>query len=478
MKKLWQFRGGKRLHGHKALSSQKPTVTAPLPKIVVLPLLQHIGDPTVPTVKVGDKVWKGQMVATCRSTDCGVSFSVPIHAPTSGTVIAIELRRIPHPSTLPAECIVIESDGKDEWNPVPELTPLSDYTTLDPAIVRTHVAKAGIVGLGGAGFPTHLKLKPQSVETLILNGAECEPYITCDDRLMQEAPQEIIGGAQILRYLFGGVKRCLIAVEDNKPEAYQALLNAAQGQDIKVVKVPTRYPMGGERQLIRVLTGQEIRQAVIPSQRGVVVHNVNTASRIYRAVHLGEPLIERIVTVTGNGVEKPQNIKVLLGTPMHALIDFCGRQSNIKRLVMGGSMMGFALPDDDIPIVKTTSCLIVSQADDVQPDDVQMPCIRCGTCAGVCPMYLLPQQLYWHSHAKDFKKVQDYHLFDCIECGCCSYVCPSHIPLVGYFRYAKAEVRSQDRERKKAEIAKQRHEFKVFRLEREKAEKAARRKAK
>ncbi len=471
---LGHFHGGVKLKGNKSLSSESPIVKANLPPFLVLPLLQHIGVPSEPIVQVGDKVLKGQIVAHCQANDCQLKMSVPIHASSSGTVIAIEPHAVPHPSGLKASCIVIETDGQDEWIPY---NPIADYTKLSPVMLREHIAWAGIVGLGGAGFPSHIKLKPEgSIDTLIINGAECEPHITCDDRLMREYPHDIILGAQILRHTLGGAKHCVIAVEANKPIAYSALLQAAQGQ-VEIVKVPTLYPTGGERQLIQVLTNQEVGKAQLPSDFGIVVHNVETTRAVYRAVQEGKPLVSRVVTVTGNGVVKPQNLEVLLGTPMHVIIDQCGRQSEIKKLIMGGSMMGIALPNDQMPVIKTTNCLIVTTANEIETPPPAMPCIRCGSCAQVCPVNLLPQQLYWYIKAKDFQKVKDYHLFDCIECGCCAYVCPSYIPLVDYYRYAKTEIRAYEQERQSADKARQRYEFRTVRLARKQAEKLARRQA-
>ncbi len=465
--KLWQFHGGLKLNGHKSLSSESQITPANIPPLLVLPLLQHIGEPTEAVVKVGDKVLKGQVIGHCREKDCSFLMSTPIHASSSGTVVAIENCPVPHPSGLTAPCIVIETDGEDKWI---ERTPIADYSTLSPTQLLYHIAKAGIVGLGGAGFPAHIKLSSKSIETLIINGAECEPYITCDDRLMREYPHDIIAGAQIISHVLGGTQRCVIAVENNKPEAYQALSEAAEGQ-LEVVLVPTRYPTGGERQLIQILTGKEVGRTELPAARGIVVHNVITARAVYRAVQYGRPLVSRVMTVTGKGVEKPQNLEVRFGTLMRFLIDQCGRgKARIERLIMGGPMMGFALPNEEFPIIKTTNCLIVSPADEIEKTPEPMPCIRCGACAQVCPVNLLPQQLYWYAKAKDFNKAQDYHIFDCIDCGCCAHVCPSHIPLVSYYRYAKAEIRASSQEHKQAEIAKQRHEFRTFRLERNKNE--------
>ncbi len=468
--RLWQFHGGIHLTGHKDLSNHTGIIPAKLPKFLILPLLQHIGEPTEPIVRVGDKVLKGQIIAHCFGSDCSLMISAPIHASSSGTVVAIDARPVPHPSALSAPGIVIETDGEDRWT---ELTAIPDYTRLPAAQVREHIAQAGIVGLGGAGFPSHVKLRSKDIDTLIINGAECEPYITCDDRLMREYPQEIIEGAEILKHTLGGAQHCIIAVEDNKPEAYQALVAAAQGR-VEVIKIPTLYPTGGERQLIQILTNKEVGRFQIPASIGIVVHNIETTRAVYRAVTAGRPLISRVVTVTGTGVEKPQNFEVLLGTPMREVIDQCGRKPNLETLIMGGGMMGLALPSDDLPIIKTTNCLIVGQVGELPPPPPPLPCIRCGACAQVCPINLLPQQLYWYCAAKEFKKAQAHSLFECIDCGCCAYVCPSHLDLVGYYRYAKAEIRAAAAERKAADQARQRHEFRLMRLVREKQEKAAR----
>ncbi len=479
MMNLWKFNGGVKLSGHKALSNTQPIIKAELPKYLILPLLQHIGVPAEAVVNVGDKVLKGQVVARCQSDNCDLFASSPIHASSSGTVVAIEDRLVPHPSGLHAPCIVIETDGQDTWA---DKTPLAHYQELPPAEVRQHIARAGIVGLGGAGFPSHMKLRPEGIDTLILNGAECEPYITCDDRLMRERPDEIVSGAEILMYVLGGAKRCLIAVEDNKPEAFEALQAAVARRSrigcdhcrMEVVQVPTRYPTGGERQLIQVLTGKEIGRSDLPARFGIVMHNVETTKAIYRAVVHGEPLISRTVTVTGGGVSEPRNLEAPLGMPMYSLLEQCGKTDAIKRLVMGGPMMGFALPSDELPIVKTTNCLIAYRDNEISLKPEPMPCIRCGACADACPVNLLPQQLYWYAKSRDFKQVQSHHIFECIDCACCAYVCPSHIPLVDYFRFAKAEIRAADRDKQKADHARQRHELRQQRIEREKAEKAAR----
>jgi len=467
----WPFRGGIHLPGHKQLSNETPIVPANLPPYLVLPLSQHIGAPPVAVVEVGQRVLKGQVVARCITPHCPHPDHAMIHAPTSGTVIAVESRPVPHASGLSNPCVVLEPDGQEQWA---ELLPDVHHAHLTPQELSRRIAEAGIIGLGGAGFPAHLKIQHGSLHTLILNGAECEPYITCDDRLMREQPTEILTGALILAKTLGGVDQILVGIEDNKPQALAAMRQAAQALDgITVREVPTRYPMGGERQLIKTLIGREIPLKTPPPMAGVLVHNVGTVAAIYHAVTAGKPLLSRIITVTGSAVDAPKNLEVLIGTPVQHLLAQCGCQiDQVRQLVMGGPMMGLAFDDPNLPVLKTTNCILAQR--NPAPSAQPMPCIRCGACERVCPMQLLPQQLYWYSKTKNFDQAKNYHLFDCILCGCCSYVCPSHIPLVDYYRYARSEIRAQDLDRKAAELAKKRHHAKAERLEREKTERLAR----
>ena len=471
--RLWKIFGGLKLQGFKSISMSTATQAAPLPKKLVLPLKQHIGHAAEAMVKVGDRVLKGQMIAATKDY-----VSVPLHAPSSGKVIALEKHRVPHPSGIATDCIVIETDGKEQWA---ECMAHPNYRQLEASEIRNIIRDAGIVGLGGAGFPSYIKLNAEPgnmVDTLILNGAECEPYITCDAMLMQEQSRKIIDGLNIMRHALQA-KHCFIAVEDNKRVAHTMLVNALhehEAEYISIIQIPTIYPAGGEKQLIKTLTGKEVPSNGLPINIGVVCHNVATAAATATAVLEGKPLISRYLTVTGDGIEQPKNLDVLLGTPFSELIDLCGRNNKAQQFIMGGPMMGFEVTDDDIPVIKTSNCVLV-QSKEKKPDYV-MPCIRCGKCAEVCPAQLLPQQLYWYASAKNFDKVQDYNIFDCIECGCCSYVCPSHIPLVQYYRFAKTEIWTQEEEKKKSDIARQRHEFRLFRMERKKAENEERKKHK
>jgi len=474
-RRLWHFHGGLHLPEHKQASMTKPVVAAALPDEIILPMQQHIGSPAEPVVKVGEHVLKGQRVAKASEY-----VSAPVHASTSGEVIAIEERGVPHPSGLPLLSIVIKPDGKDEWT---ELKPVPDYAQLDPSALRNVIRDAGIVGLGGAGFPSFIKLNPgpdNAVDTLILNGAECEPYITCDAMLMQERPRDIIDGLLIMKHALRA-RHCIIAIEDNKKVALTLLKNSLQEHEaefLKIVSIPTIYPSGGEKQLIRILTGKEVPSHGLPIDIGVVCHNVATAAAICKVINEGKPLVERYITVTGETLDQPRNLKVRIGTPCIDLLNACGwREDQTDEVLMGGPMMGFGIPALDMPTVKTSNCLLARPKD--QPhQQPAMPCIRCGQCAAVCPAQLLPQQMYWYARARDFDKIQAYNLFDCIECGCCAYVCPSRIPLVQYYRFAKTEIWAKERDKEKADHARQRHEFRLQRLERKKKEDEERRRRK
>ncbi len=464
------FPGGVHPPQHKEAALELRVGQVRLPRRLILPLHQHIGQSAEPVVEAGQEVLKGQLIAKASGY-----VSVAVHASSSGRVVAVEEHPVPHPSGLSAPCVIIETDGRERWVPPP---PPVDYTRTDPSHLRNLVREAGIVGLGGAGFPSFIKLNPgrgRQVETLILNGVECEPYITCDDALMRERPREILAGAHIMRHALQA-RECVVAVEDNKPGAYEAMREAAAKEgDVRVVLLPTRYPQGSEKQLIQVLTGKEVPSNGLPIDVGVVVHNVGTAYAVYRAIRWGEPLVSRVVTVTGGAVRRPRNLRVPLGTPVVHLLRECGADfDRIDRLIMGGPMMGIALHTWDVPVVKTTNCIIAATAEEMPPPEPPMPCIRCGACMDVCPVGLLPQQLYWYAQARDLERVQAYNLFDCIECGCCAYVCPSRIPLVQYYRFAKGAIWAQERERQKADLARRRHQARQERLEREKRERAER----
>jgi electron transport complex protein RnfC len=469
LNQLFKFHGGVKPDYRKEGSTGLPIAVLPAPTFLAIPLHQSIGGMPRPLIQVGDRVLKGQRIG---EADGNVSSAV--HASTSGVVRAIEMSKVPHTSGLSSLCVVLEADGKDEWI---DRQPFKlDQATVEST--RDYLRDMGVVGLGGAVFPSHLKLNPGrkgKLDTLVINGAECEPFITCDDILMRERAGPMIKGIALMQRMLAA-DQVLFGIEDNKPEAIAAINLAITEQNlanIHVVAVPTRYPAGGAKQLIRVLTGIEVPHGKRSTDYGVQCFNVGTAYAIYEAIELGQPLISRIVTVAGN-VAKPRNYEVLFGAPMDAVVALAEPLPDTDRYIMGGPMMGFRMPDTAVPVVKATNCILVGSPKLFPPPPPEMPCIRCGECATVCPSDLQPFELYWFSRGKLFGKAQEYHLFDCIECGCCAYVCPSHIPLVDYYRFSKSEIWAREREKTAADEARERHEFRQVREEREKAEKAAR----
>ncbi|QCZ95226.1 electron transport complex subunit RsxC [Salinimonas iocasae] len=463
---LYDFPGGVHPQDKKSISNQDVIRRAPLPEKLIIPVRQHVGTEGRLAVSVGDHVMKGQPLT--RSSH---PFAIPVHAPTSGTVTDIGQHITAHPSGLREQAIVIQPDGEETWT---TLTPLSDYASREPANVVEALCDAGISGMGGAGFPTHIKASgTKKIEFIVINGVECEPYITADDRLMREHAWQIRQGADVLSHLVKP-QLIIVAIEDNKPEALDAMKIACKDNpDIQVVSVPTKYPAGGEKQLIQVLTGREVPRDGLPADIGVLMFNVGTCYAIADAIFHGKPLIERVVTLTGGAVEKPGNVWALIGTPVNHLLgeaQYNSRKQKDPQVVMGGPMMGFTLNDAAVPVVKITNCLLVPANGELIDDTSERPCIRCSACADACPATLLPQQLFWHSKAHEYEKAQEYNLFDCIECGACAYVCPSEIPLVHYYRQAKSAIRQQRDEKARAEKAKERFEARKARLEREKIE--------
>ncbi|WP_105190675.1 electron transport complex subunit RsxC [Pseudoalteromonas sp. T1lg48] len=467
---LWPSPGGVHPPVNKSQSNSLPIHILPLPPRLVLPVKQHIGAQGHLLVNVHEQVLKGQAL-----TKPHANWSVPVHAPTSGRIIDITPMPSAHPSALPELSIIIEPDGEDRWC---ELVPHPNYRELTAERLVDILHFAGISGMGGAGFPTYIKASTkQQIDVLIINGAECEPYISADDVLMQAHSEEIVRGIEVLRHLLQP-KLTLIAIEDDKPKAIAAMEQAcANIDDMQVRAIPTKYPSGGEKQLIQILTSKEVPAGGIPADIGVLVQNVGTMYAIQQAVELGKPLIERVVTVTGDTLAEQRNVWALLGTEVKHLLTQQGfTPEPMQRVIMGGPMMGFTLPTVRIPVVKTTNCILAPSEAEMPMPGEERACIRCSACADACPASLLPQQLQWFAKTKEYKKLEEHQLFDCIECGACAYVCPSEIPLVQYYRVAKAEIREQQIEQIKSERAKERFEARKERLEREQEERRNRHK--
>lgn len=445
-----RIRGGVHAEEHKADTSCKPiAVDFPLPKKLYIPLQQHVGKAAEPVVRVGDHVLKGQLLAHSQGM-----ISAPVHASSSGVIVDINDYPAPHPSALPIRTVVLETDGEDQWI---EYSSIDDPFQLTPEEISLRVGAAGIVGLGGAAFPSAVKLnlgRESKIHTLLINGGECEPYLTCDDRLMQERAAGIIDG---IRLMLHGMEteQAIIGIEDNKPEAYAAMLDAAGPYPfIKVQQVPTRYPMGWDRQLIRYLTGREVPAGGRSADVGVIMHNVGTAYSVHRAIRFSQPLVSRVVTVSGGAVALPMNIEVPIGTLISELFTFCRvNQAATKRIVMGGPMMGDALPHSRLPVVKASSGILALTQEEIR-NTTQQPCIRCAQCVSACPAGLLPLDMANRIRNNQLDAAVDIGLRDCISCGSCSYVCPSNIPLVQYFKYATGELAARQQAQHKSEHTK------------------------
>jgi electron transport complex protein RnfC len=457
-----RIRGGVHAEERKASTSGQTIVTHfPLPKKLYIPLQQHVGKPAEPLIRVGDEVLKGQLLAYSQGM-----ISAPVHAPSSGIILDVNDYPAPHPSALPIRMIVLETDGKDEWAPVPEI---GDPFLLTPEDISLRVGAAGIVGLGGATFPTAVKLnmgRENHIDTLIINGAECEPYLSCDDRQMQERSGQIIDGVRLMLH---GMEthHAVVAIEDNKPQAFAAMSEAARPfPEIKVIQIPTRYPMGWDRQLIRYVTGREVPVGCRSSEIGVTIHNVGTAYATHKAIRHGQPLVSRVITVSGGAVRKPMNVEVPLGTLIAELFAFCDVDTEqAARIVMGGPMMGDSLPHSGLPTVKATSGVLALTQSELKSTDEQ-PCIRCASCVTVCPAGLRPLDMANNIKANQLDTAVDIGLKDCISCGCCSYICPSNIPLVQYFKYASGEVAARQQAQHKSEQTKKLMEARQARLDR------------
>ena len=469
MTPLFHMRGGVHPEARKELTSEKPIVDLPLPELLYIPLQQHVGSPAQLRVAAGDRVGKGQLLA---QSDGRISASQ--HAPTSGRIKAIGDITAPHPSGLAQPTILLEPDGDEAWSELPE--PLADPFTVDPGHIRERVAWAGIVGMGGAVFPAAVKLdlgKDYRIDTLVVNGAECEPYITCDDRVMRERAASVIDGARIIARVLGAA-RILVGIEDNKAAAISAMTQAAASfADVQVVTVPARYPMGYAHELILTLTGLETPAGKRTAEVGAVAYNVGTARAVSQAVRLGRPLISRVVTVSGGATRNPNNLEVPIGARVSDLIQHCGGFTLAPaRLVNGGPMMGQPLPSLDLPVVKGMSGILALTAAEVGARPPS-PCIRCGACIQACPVGLVPLEMAAFIRKDNLDGAARLGVGDCIGCGSCSWVCPSQIPLVQYFHYANGMLSAQERERRRHERTKTLVEAHHLRLEKVAATKAA-----
>ena len=428
------FPGGVHPLEGKEYTEDKKIEVLPPPKIVKISLQQHIGAPTKPLVEKNEEVKAGQKIAESSGY-----VSVPVHASISGTVKSIEL--IDHPVSGKGEAIIIEAGEEQEW--IDSFEKNDKYLDLTPDEMRNLIKEGGLAGLGGATFPTHVKLTPPSekkIDTVILNGIECEPYLTADHRLMLEKPDEIVLGFQLILKILG-VKKGIIGIENNKKNAIE-LMQKKVGKitGLEVVSFPVKYPQGAEKQLIKACLGREVPSGGLPMDIGVLVQNVGTALAIYEAIALKKPLTHRVVTITGKGVKKPKNVFVPIGTSFQDVIDFCGGVSEkASKIIMGGPMMGIAQPHFDVPVVKGTSGILVFEENEAHLH-AEEPCINCGRCVTVCPSYLLPTSLQVLVYNERFSEAEKLHIMDCIECGSCSFICPANRYLVQSIRHGKREI--------------------------------------
>ena len=467
---LGSMHGGLRLPAHKRESTSRPILEVPLPRQLIVPLEQHTGASAQPVVACGDTVLRGEVIAAAAGDTVGA----PVHAPSSGTVIAIEPRPVARRRGDLAPCVVIECDGEDAGR---DLSPAIDYLALQPSALLRRILEGGIVGLGGAVFPTAQKLmqaRAANAECLILNGVECEPFISCDDVLMRERAAQVVDGARILMHALQA-ETCYIAVESDKPEALDRLaevLSRSEDDRIALKQVPTIYPSGAEDQLVQLLTNREVPSGGLPTDVGCLVQNVGTAAAVCDWIVDSSPLISRVTTVTGDGVASPVNVRARIGTTARDIIDAAGGYRGKPRyLVFGGPMTGRSVTSDDVPLDKSANCILALS--ELPTSAASSPCIRCGDCAAVCPVKLQPQQLAWYALADDETGLREFGLTDCIECGCCDLVCPSHIALTSQFRAAKTRLRELDYEHARAERARRRFEARNERLAREQQQRDA-----
>jgi len=452
--------GGIHPESHKQHSLRSVIMATPIPEALIVPLQQHQGSPAEPLVKPGDSVLKGQILAKAIN-----SSSLPVHAPTSGKVINIGPYPFPDEFGSSQHAIELRTDGQDQWI---ELNTVDNWQTLSPEDIVDRIQQAGISGLGGAGFPAHRKFDAKKpMELLIINAVECEPYITADQSLLREFASEVISGARILQYA-SQATRCVIVTESDKKDAIEKLRDALPESDLELLELTPRYPLGSEQQLVEAITGQQIPGGKHPVDIGILVFNAGTAKAVHDAIELGQPLISRVTTVCGDSLRTPKNFQVLLGTPVSFLLSLCGVDLNqLDRLILGGSMMGYTLQDTDVPVIKTTNCLIAGSRPEFPIQPTARPCIRCDFCSSACPVSLMPQFLYQSLHAENYATAEQLGLPDCIECGACAYVCPSNIPLVHYYRAGKLELLLKQQEQQRSAYRKERYESRKQRLARD-----------
>jgi len=437
------FTGGAHPHEAKQATESQPISEVPAPELVIIPLSQHTGAPSRPVVKAGDEVKIGTKLAEADGF-----ISVPAHSSVSGKVKAIA--DYPHPLGRRMPAVAIENDGNDEWI---DLSGWDDLTGAAPQAVRDAVKEAGIVGLGGAAFPTHVKLSPpegKDIDTVILNGAECEPYLTADHRLMLEYPDEILAGFEVIKHVVEA-GQAFIGIERNKPDAIRLLSEKVVGREgMEVAALKVKYPQGAEKQLIKAITGREVPCGGLPMDVGCLVQNVGTALAVFEALKLGKPLIQRVLTLSGSAAKNPGNFKVRIGTPFSHIISYAGGTAEeCRKLIMGGPMMGIAQHTDEVPVVKGTSGILLMSEAEVLRDEPG-PCIRCGRCVDYCPMRLVPNEIARMVEKGKLDLAEEYGVFDCMECGVCSFVCPSKIKHVHLMKQGKAEILAMRRKQKES----------------------------